>query len=96
MVADSGGAGASGRLLDTSVVIAAFGQEPAVTNRLRALPASSLFLSETVLGELVYGALVSSKVADNLRTLGEFAVAANTLPCDGETARFYGEVKAHL
>ena len=96
MVATRGEAGTSGRLLDTSLVIAAIGQEPAVTARLQALPASSLFLSATVFGELVYGALLSSRAADHLRTLTEFAAAANTLPCDAATARLYGEIKAQL
>jgi len=96
MVASGGPSGTSGRLLDTSVVIAAIGQEPAVTASLQALPASSLFLSATVLGELVYGALLSSRAGKNLTTLTDFAAAANTLPCDAATARLYGEIKAQL
>lgn len=96
MVATSGGAAPPGRLLDTSLVLAAIGREPAVLARLRALPSSSLFLSATVPGELLFGALVSSRVAENIQTLAEFASAANTLPCDAGTARLYGEVKARL
>ena len=63
MVATSGEADTSGRLLDTSVVIAATGQQPAVTARLHALPASSLFLSATVFAELLCGALLPEHVA---------------------------------
>ena len=46
-------------------------------------------------GRFRYDALLSSRVAENLRTLTEFA-AAYTLPCDAGTARVYGEVKEHL
>jgi len=96
MVAIGGEADPPGRLLDTSLVIAAIGQEPAVLARLRTLPSSSLFLSATVFGELLFGALVSSRVAENLHTLVQFAAAANTLPYDAGTARLYGEVKVQL
>jgi tRNA(fMet)-specific endonuclease VapC len=96
MVGTDGEGDPPGRLLDTSLVIAAIGQDPAVIARLRALPASSLFLSATVLGELLFGALVSSRVAENIETLVAFASVAHTLPCDAETARFYGDVKAGL
>lgn len=96
MVDAVGEATASGLLFDTSVVIAAFAEDVAVTGRLRRLPADLLFVPAIVVGELAFGALVSSRVTENLARLSEFAAAANTLPCDAETAGHYAEVKAHL
>ncbi len=96
MVAGGGEPAAPGLLFDTSVVIAAFGDEGAVTARLRRFPADRIFVPVIVVGELAFGALTSSRVSENLGRIAEFADVANIVPCDADTARLYGEVKAQL
>ncbi len=85
-----------GFLFDTNVVIAAFEQEEAVTRRLEGSPADALFVPVVVLGEMDFGARKASRAVENLRRLEEFAAEANVLPCDRDTARFYGEIKDRL
>jgi tRNA(fMet)-specific endonuclease VapC len=96
VVTPTSGSEESGFLFDTSVVIAAFRNERAVADRLRKVPATSLFIPTIVLGELTFGALASSRVEENLRRLWDFETTANTLPCDAAAARFYGEIKSDL
>lgn len=66
VVAEGGQPTAPGFLFDTSVVIAAFGGDEAVTCRLRQFPADRLFVPVIVVGELAFGALVSSRITENL------------------------------
>jgi tRNA(fMet)-specific endonuclease VapC len=54
-------------LLDTNVVIAALASDSSVLNRIE--DADDFFVSAVVLGELLYGAFNSSKVAANLDRL---------------------------
>ncbi len=85
----------SGRVLpDTDIVIALFAGDPAVTEVLRQQDA--IFLCVPVIGELLYGALSSVRVEQNLARLGEFVRAVKVLACDSETARTYANVKHSL
>ena len=81
-------------LLDTNIVIALFAGEPEVLENLQRQDAA--FLCVPVIGELRYGALASGRVEHNLARLDTFARAAKILPCDRETAAFYGRVKHGL
>ena len=55
----------SGRfLLDTNIIIALFGNDASVKNRLAQ--ADEVFISSTVLGELFFGAHKSKHVKKNL------------------------------
>ena len=96
MIADDRAVPAAGLLLDTSVLVATFRRETAVTSRLRNLPADMLLIPAIVLGELAFGARASLRVVENLRRFEEFAAAANVVPCDADTARFYGEIRDRL
>jgi tRNA(fMet)-specific endonuclease VapC len=81
-------------LVDTNVVIALFAGEPVVIEHLQRQ--SEVFLCVPVLGELRYGAQASARVESNLARLDQFATAVIVLPCDSETAAYYGSVKFHL
>ncbi|HXU33997.1 MAG TPA: type II toxin-antitoxin system VapC family toxin [Thermoanaerobaculia bacterium] len=85
----------SGRyLLDTNVVIALFAGEPEVRARFDDAP--EIFLSPTVLGELLYGAYHSVRLAANSARVEEFAVACSRLVIDDETGRRYAEIRKAL
>lgn len=56
----------------------------------------SLFVPVIALGELRFGALNSVRIEENLQSIEGFAAEANVLPCDEDTARFYGGIKDGL
>jgi len=85
----------SGRfLLDTNIIIALFGNDTSVKNRLA--DADEVFISSTVLGELYFGAHKSKHIKKNLSRIEDFASSNAVLPCDTDTARFYGLIKKRL
>jgi len=81
-------------LLDTSFVIALFARDSDAERVVAA--ASELYLPSIALGELLYGAEHSTRRAENLAQVEEFAASAAILPCDAETAWYYGEIKSSL
>ncbi len=81
-------------LLDTNVVIAIFAGEPAAITRIMAC--QQAFLPVVVLGELHFGALRSTRRADNIARIQNFARSVATLPCTGDTATQYADIKANL
>jgi tRNA(fMet)-specific endonuclease VapC len=81
-------------LLDTSFIIQLFGRD-ADAERVVA-SASELYLPSIALGELLYGAERSSRRAENIAQVEEFAASAAVLSCDAETAWHYGEMKSSL
>ncbi len=81
-------------LLDTNAVISVFADDDALRARLSS--AAEVFISSVVLGDLYYGARKSSRVAENLHKISEFAAKSAVLGCDGTTAQFYGEIKNTL
>jgi predicted nucleic acid-binding protein len=83
----------AGRLVDTSVVVPLLRGEPGLRERL--LPART-YISTTILGELLLGALLSSRSAENLERTQRFATAVTILPCVEETARHYAEIGREL
>lgn len=80
-------------LLDTNIVIAVFADERKV---LRKLKRATVFLPAIVVGELLYGALQSTRVGENVTRIEEFMLANAVLPCDIDTARLYGQIKQRL
>jgi tRNA(fMet)-specific endonuclease VapC len=80
-------------LLDTNIVIALFASEKAVVEHLAQ---TQILVSSTVLGELYYGAQKSSRPANNLSRIDEFAASVAIVACDGPTARYYGQIKDGL
>lgn len=81
-------------LLDTNIIIALFGNDPAVLMRLSA--ADAVFIPSIVLGELYYGAYKSINIEVNTVRINEFADRASILTCDSTTARHYGKIKSLL
>ena len=81
-------------LLDSNIVIALFNRDADVTRRLAET--EEVFLSTIVLGELIYGALYSSLVEENLAKIDFLAVRLPPLPVDPAIAREYGRIKQEL
>ncbi len=81
-------------LLDTNIVIRLFSGDKVVVNWLMKAP--EIYIPSIVLGELFYGAQKSSNVASNTIKINEFSSHTTVLPCDGETAKHYGEIKNRL
>jgi tRNA(fMet)-specific endonuclease VapC len=85
----------SGRVLpDTNMLIALFDGNPKVEQRLQV--ADEVWLCVPVLGELLYGAMASSRAAQNVQRVSRLVELTNVLVCDGETARSFGETKVSL
>ncbi len=82
------------RLLDTSVVIAAL-EEPNVYLK-SLVKDASCYLTATVVGELMYGAYNSARQEQNLARVERMQNLLGYLPCDFDTARLYGRIKAEL
>jgi tRNA(fMet)-specific endonuclease VapC len=79
---------------DTNIVIALFGGDVNVRQRMRQ--AAEVFLPCIVLGELYFGAQKSIRVADNINRIDQFAASISILDCDQNTAREYGIIKEAL
>jgi tRNA(fMet)-specific endonuclease VapC len=82
----------SGRfLLDTNIVLALFANDQAVVEQIE--DADEVFIPSIVLGELYYGARRTGNSRENIAWIYEFAQSNAVLPCDAETARWYGVLK---
>jgi len=85
----------SGRyLLDTSILIALFGDEIAVKGKLAQ--ASEVFIPSIAVGELYYGAWKSQRRQENIAQVDELVAESVVLGCNAGTARWYGEIKNAL
>ncbi len=62
-------------LLDTNIVIAAFAGEVEVQARIAEAP--EVFLTPTVLGELLYGAFNSARLKENAARVEAFAAVCS-------------------
>ncbi len=80
--------------LDTNIIIPLFAGDKTILTKLALV--NEVFISSTVLGELYYGALKSTRMIENLKKIADFAVSCTTLACDAETAEEYGRIKAEL
>jgi tRNA(fMet)-specific endonuclease VapC len=81
-------------LIDTNIVIALFGDNAAVQERLSN--AVEVFTPAIVIGELYYGACKSSQANKNISRINEFASSTAVLSCDATTAQWYGQIKDRL
>jgi tRNA(fMet)-specific endonuclease VapC len=81
-------------LLDTSFIIELFFRNADAERVVAA--ASELYIPSIALGELLYGAERSSRRADNIAQIEDFAASVAVLSCDAETAWRYGEIKSSL
>lgn len=81
-------------LFDTNVVTALFGGESSARERFARVRAA--FVPSIVVGELIFGALKSSRVAENLGRIAAFMDDVPVLACGSQTARHYGQIKNDL
>ena len=81
-------------LLDTSVVVDYFRQDPALHEKIDQ--AGDVYLPLVVLGELLYGAHKSSRKEKMLAQVREFSRGCILLLPDETTAELYGQIKAEL
>jgi len=81
-------------LLDSSVIVRHFRDAAALSDKLAAY--EELYVPQTALGELYYGAFKSGRAEKNIAQIERFLVAADVLGADNETARQYGQIAAQL
>ena len=81
-------------LLDTNIVIAMFADEEEIQQRRQN--ADKVFLPSPVVGELYYGARKSSRPIENLTRVNRLIQDFRVIPCNLETARWYGIIKDNL
>ena len=81
-------------LLDTNIVIGILEEDDSITRHIG--PEMHIFLSSTILGELLYGAYHSARVRQNVERAKALAAAIPVLPCDAETADAFGVLKNQL
>jgi tRNA(fMet)-specific endonuclease VapC len=85
----------SGRyLLDTNIIIDLLANENGIKTKLAG--AEESFISSITIGELFYGAEKSTRPAENMRRIEDFAAMITVLGCDTSTARRYGQIKNML
>jgi tRNA(fMet)-specific endonuclease VapC len=81
-------------LLDTNIIIGMFIGNPAIEEKIQS--SNNLFLASPSVGELYYGAQKSDKIRENLHKIDIFVENHIFLPCDLETAQWYGIIKDQL
>ncbi len=82
-------------LLDTNIVIPFLVNVDDLKSRLAAA-FDNAFLSTIVLGELMYGAINSARVDENLDRIEEFVTEFEILQLDAGTSLQYGKIKHAL
>lgn len=82
--------------LDTNVAIAALNGAEPVLRRLNAIEAAHVLLPDMVVAELLYGALTSTRAAENLKKVERLIAGFTTVPFGHQVARRFAETKAML
>ena len=82
-------------LLDTNIVIGFLSDTEGTQARLSA-KYQRVVVTTTVLGELIYGAMNSTRIDENLARIEELMTELAVLMLDGATAYEYGRVKQSL
>lgn len=83
-------------LLDTDTCVFALRGRASVRERLAAIGPEQVALSVITLAELRYGASCSARPQANHHAIDDFVSALAVLGVDAETARAFGDIKAHL
>ena len=81
-------------VLDTNIVIGIFAADNKILKKLKS--DSQIFIPGIVLGELFYGAMLSTQVKENVKRIEELAQSCPVLNCDGQTSFIYGKIKSGL
>jgi tRNA(fMet)-specific endonuclease VapC len=82
-------------LLDTNIVIGLLSDVEGTKVRLSATFQRAV-VSTTVLGELIYGAMYSAKIEENLNRIEELMAEFAVLTLDAGTAYEYGRIKQSM
>jgi|SRR5665213_1459523 len=82
-----------GLLLDTNAAIAFLNGDTIIASK---IDRSVSLISVIVMGELLFGALNSSRVTENVKRVMDFVANADILFVDTHTSRLFGEIKASL
>jgi tRNA(fMet)-specific endonuclease VapC len=83
-------------MLDTNTVSYFLKQHPVVTQRLLAVPMSSLCISAITEGELLFGICKRPEATRLGRAVREFLRRVTVLPWDSSVTELYGTVRADL
>lgn len=84
-------------MLDTDICIYIIKKKPEhVIERLSKSHISDIGISSITLSELEYGAVKSSRPAQNKLALSEFLAPIEILPYDDMAAQEYGQIRVHL
>ena len=83
-------------LWDSVTTIHFIKKNPNVKQKLDTVGDKNVFLCHIVVGELFFGAYNSSRVQENLKTLGHFLKDTNILPMLDAVADHYGQIKIAL
>lgn len=84
-------------MLDTDICIYIIKKKPGhVIERLNKSNISDIGISSITLNELEYGAVKSSRPAQNKLALSEFLAPIEILPYDDMAAQEYGQICVHL
>ena len=82
-------------LLDTNIVIGLFASDPVIVAKIRST-LGIIAIPIIVIGELFYGAELSSKRDENKRRINELAETSIIFYCDLDIAGRYAEIKSQL
>jgi tRNA(fMet)-specific endonuclease VapC len=83
-------------LLDTNIVIYVIKRKPLPVLQVFNRHAGHMAISSITLAELMHGAEKSSRVAENLRVVEDFASRLEVLPYGPKAAGHYGSIRAAL
>lgn len=84
-------------LLDANFCIEALnGRSDRVATNLAMREPAQIAVSSIVISEVLYGARISSRPAENMRLAERFFEAFISIPFDNECARHYSDVRADL
>jgi len=84
-------------LLDTNIYIAYLnGRSLNVKRNFLQNSPSEIFLCSIVKAELIYGAMKSKKVEQNIEKLEQFFKQFSSLPFDDDSSKIYGKIRAYL
>ena len=83
--------------LDTNIIVELLrNRDPALSEKYLSKNPRNYSVPELVRAELLFGARVSAKAADNRRAVEMFLSPLRLLPFQGEAAEHYAEIRAHL
>jgi tRNA(fMet)-specific endonuclease VapC len=84
----------NGSLLDTNIIIKLLNGNPETVDLFHSL--EQIFISSITVGELIYGAMKSTRKKENIELFNSFLHEYPILGVDAKTAHVYGEIKLQL